>query len=155
MLSLKFYCHLKTASTDTLLAPFQFNTTADCLTLFSSFPGVVVTQIQSLLPSPFNYSIIGIPEVLQFTVRLLEGKIHTHTHTCLFSLLVIDILTSCQSHTHNTQCWFSFPTHSRCHSLTQTHKACRRVRYWFKVRFQQVSCHSHFELLSCQVFTLW
>lgn len=37
-------------------------------------------------PLLFNYSIIGIPEVLQFTVRLLEGETHKHRHTCLHTL---------------------------------------------------------------------
>lgn len=37
-------------------------------------------------PLLFNYSIIGIPEVLQFTVRLLEGETHKHRRTWLHTL---------------------------------------------------------------------
>lgn len=37
-------------------------------------------------PLLFNYSVIGIPEVLQFTVRLLEGETHKHRRTCLHTL---------------------------------------------------------------------
>lgn len=49
--------------------------------------------INSLLSSHFNYSIISIPEVLQFTVGLLEGK--THMPAALMLLVILSPPVSC------------------------------------------------------------
>lgn len=74
-----------------------------CWLLPLSSAVVLWWQINPLLPSPFNYSIIGIPEVLQFTVRLLEGetlKTNTHVPTCSPSHSVSDThILSMHTHT--------------------------------------------------------
>lgn len=70
-------------------------------------------EADELIPFSFNNSIIGIPEVLQFTVRLLEGETqHTHTHTCLHASFLIQLVILSQR--------VSKHTHSHVHSPTIT-----------------------------------
>lgn len=97
-----------------------------------------MTQTNSQPPSAFNYSIIGIPEVLQFTVRLLEGEPHTHKHTHVptrsLSHLDSDTLTPCQLHAHTYSLAF-LPTHSLAHTQKECISLSRGFRFRVRVNF--------------------
>lgn len=132
LMFVKFYCHLKTAVYLVLqLEPLQTGIwllsssaqllTAHTLFLFFFFFLALWWHAFTLCLSLLLITALSAYQ-RYYSLQSDYWKVKTHTRPhVLFSLSVIDTLTSCQLYTQYTMLVF-FPTHSHCLTYTHTHK---------------------------------